>query len=100
EAYNLETNGFKKYIFLICHSFQMACRKYNLGEVTKRKSTAFGIFPISLTNEGALDPVFQGLPNPFYAVDSRDWQVLSGDEEQFEQQHAEVAALEKRRPHV
>lgn len=100
DAHNEKEKGRKKYVFLICHSFQMACRKYHLGQVTKRKSTAFGIFPISLTDEGAHDPVFHGLPNPFYAVDSRDWQVLSGDEEQFEQQHAEVAAIEKRRPHV
>jgi hypothetical protein len=25
--------------------------------------------------EGQRDPVFVGLPDPFYVVDSRDWQV-------------------------
>lgn len=99
-AYNQAGTGPKKYVFLICHSFQMACRKYGLGTVSRRKSPAFGIFPISMTAEGVEDPVFKGLPNPFYAVDSRDWQVLYGEENDFEDHIAEVAAIEKYRPHI
>src|SRR5215470_1867166 len=46
EHHNLfATRADKKWIFLICHSFQLVCRQYNLAEITKRKSTAFGIFP-------------------------------------------------------
>jgi len=100
DAYNEQETGKKKYVFLICHSFQMACRRYNLGKVTRRKSTAFGIFPVSMTLPGQGDPVFNGLPNPFYAVDSRDWQVVSGDEDSFAYTSAEIAALEKYRPDV
>ena len=100
DAHNEKEKGRKKYVFLICHSFQMACRKYRLGKVTQRKSTAFGIFPVSLTFAGQEDPVFNGLPNPFYAVDSRDWQVVSGDEDRFAYTSAEVAAIEKYRPDV
>jgi len=100
EAYNEQETGRKKYVFLICHSFQMACRKYKLGKVTQRKSTAFGIFPVSMTISGQGDPVFAGLPNPFYAVDSRDWQVVSGDEDSFAYTSAEIAAVEKYRPDV
>lgn len=100
KEFNENTEGRKKYVFLICHSFQMACRKYELGKISKRKSTAFGIYPISLTKNGSSDPVFEGLPNPFYAVDSRDWQVLQGDIESFEGHEAEVSALEKYRPNV
>ncbi len=37
----------KKHLFLICHSFQLACLHWKLGKVTKRKSTAFGIMPIT-----------------------------------------------------
>ncbi len=38
----------KKYIFFICHSFQLACRYFNAGLVCKRKSTAFGVFPMHM----------------------------------------------------
>jgi len=58
-------NEEKKHVFLICHSFQLACRKYGLGNVTQRKSNAFGIFPITLTAAGENEQVFNGLCNPF-----------------------------------
>jgi GMP synthase-like glutamine amidotransferase len=93
-------NEQKKYVFLICHSFQLACRKYGLGTVTKRKSNAFGIFPISLTENGKQENVFDGLPNPFYSVDSRDWQVIKPNESDFITKGAEILAIEKERPHV
>lgn len=90
----------KKYVFLICHSFQLACRKYRLGTVTLRKSNAFGIFPVSLTKNGTQEPVFDGLSNPFYTVDSRDWQVIQPNENDFKAKGAKVLAIEKERPHV
>ncbi len=90
----------KKYAFLICHSFQLGCRKYQLGEVTQRKSNAFGIFPISLTTEGENERVFNGLNNPFYSVDSRDWQAIQPNDAAFEKTGAKLLAIEKDRPHV
>ncbi len=42
----------KKYVFFICHSFQLACRHFNIGNVIKRKSTAFGVFPIHMVEDG------------------------------------------------
>lgn len=99
DGFNL-THTEKKFTFLICHSFQLACRKYNLGEVTKRKSTAFGIFPISLTPKGKKELVFNGLPNPFFSVDSRDWQVVKPNQENLTTKGAEILALEKHRHHV
>jgi len=89
-------NENKKYGFLICHSFQMACRKYGIGKVIRRKSTAFGIFPVFLTREGEADLVFDGLHNPFYTVDSRDWQVVNPDADSGHK----ILAIEKERPHV
>lgn len=94
------SNEHKKHAFLICHSFQLACRKYGLGTVTQRKSNAFGIFPISLTDNGEVETVFSGLPNPFFSVDSRDWQVIQPNEEDFEAKGAKILAIEKERPHV
>jgi GMP synthase-like glutamine amidotransferase len=67
EGFNA-ANKHKKHAFLICHSFQLACRKFGLGTVTQRKSNAFGIFPISLTDNGEIETVFSGLPNPFFSV--------------------------------
>lgn len=99
ETYN-KNNEHKKSVFLICHSFQMACRKYGLGTVTKRKSNAFGIFPVTLTDQGEKDLIFSGLPNPFYAVDSRDWQVVDAEDDTFTQTGAAVLAIEKERPHI
>ncbi|MBB6274681.1 GMP synthase-like glutamine amidotransferase [Pedobacter cryoconitis] len=99
EAYN-QTHDLKKYVFLICHSFQMACRKYGLGMVTERKSNAFGIFPVTLTEQGENDIIYAGLNNPFYAIDSRDWQVVDAEDETFSETGAEILALEKERPHV
>ncbi|SFG59690.1 type 1 glutamine amidotransferase [Pedobacter insulae] len=93
-------NEVKKYAFLICHSFQLACRKYGLGKVTKRKSNAFGIFPISLTEDGEQETIFKGLPNPFYSVDSRDWQVIQPKLHNFTERGAKILAIEKERPHV
>lgn len=90
----------KKYGFLICHSFQIACRKYNVGQVTRRRSTAFGIFPVFLTAEGEADLIFDGLGNPFHSVDSRDWQVVNADEALMADSGIKVLAIEKERPHV
>ena len=99
EEFN-NTNELKKHVFLICHSFQLACRKYALGKVTQRKSNAFGIFPISLTDNGKLETVFTGLTDPFYSVDSRDWQVIEPNLLDFEAKGAKILAIEKERPHV
>jgi GMP synthase-like glutamine amidotransferase len=95
-----ELNVLKKHAFLICHSFQMACRRFNVGQVIKRRSPAFGIFPVSLTAEGAGDVIFSGLPNPFFTVDSREWQVINPQDVLFSNEKASVLALEKERPHV
>lgn len=100
ETFNQQNEHQKKHVFLICHSFQMACRKFGVGKVIKRRSTAFGIFPIYLTEEGENDPIFNGLPNPFYTVDSRDWQVVNPEDIFFSNNEAEVLAIEKERPHV
>jgi homoserine O-succinyltransferase/O-acetyltransferase len=94
-------NNNKKHIFFICHSFQLACRYYGIGEVCKRKSTAFGVFPIHLlTDEYQMEPVFEGLHNPFYAVDSRDYQVINPKHAVIENMGGTILAIEKERPHV
>ena len=99
--YNKETsNVVKKHVFFICHSFQLACRFFNVAEVTKRKSTAFGVFPIHLLKGGKSEKVFEGLNDPFYSVDSRDYQVLHPKQQVLRKMGGAVLAIEKERPHV
>lgn len=101
EEYNLNpANVTKKHVLFICHSFQLACRYFKVGNVAKRKSTAFGVFPVHIVESGKPEPLFNGLPDPFYAVDSRDYQVIEPDYENIEKLGASVLAIEKERPHV
>ncbi|MER3499096.1 MAG: GMP synthase [Chitinophagaceae bacterium] len=93
-------NERKKFVFFICHSFQLACRHYNVGIVCKRRSTAFGVFPVHMLPEGFDEPVFNGLNDPFYAVDSRDYQVISPNPTVLDNMGAKILCIEKERPHV
>lgn len=97
--YNKE-NIKKKYAFLICHSFQMAVLHFGLGKIKERKSTAFGIFPIHKTNYADETKMFGDLRSPFFAVDSRDWQMVEPNAVKFQQMNAKILFLEKIRPHV
>lgn len=90
----------KKYLFFICHSFQMMARFFNLGLVSKRKSRSFGIFPVHKTKDGLHDPLLKDLPNPFFAADFRWWQVTQPNKKVFDELGAKILALEKIRPHV
>ena len=101
EHYNANAaNQPKKRVFFICHSFQLACRYFKVARVTKRKSTAFGVFPVHMLNDGFDEPVFNGLRDPFYAVDSRDYQVTHPFENRLHNMGGKVLCIEKERPHV
>lgn len=90
----------KKYMLFICHSFQMAVKHFGLAEVNKRKSTSFGVLTVHKTEEGMQDPLLEGLDNPFWAIDSRDYQVVKPHFKKFKEMGAEIIALEKMRNHV
>ena len=101
ERWNMNPDNLqKKFVFFICHSFQLSARYYNVGIVTKRKSTAFGIFPVHMLEDGFDEPVFAGLRDPFYAVDSRDFQVIQPNYSVIEKMGAKILCIEKERPHV
>jgi GMP synthase-like glutamine amidotransferase len=91
--------GTKKHVLFICHSFQMACHHFGLATLNKRKSTSFGVMTIHKTEEGTTDPVLEGLQNPFYAIDSRDYQVVQPKLSIFKKKGAQIIALEKIRTH-
>jgi GMP synthase-like glutamine amidotransferase len=101
ERWNMNPGNLqKKFVFFICHSFQLSARYYNVGIITKRHSTAFGIFPVHMLEDGFDEPVFNGLHDPFYAMDSRDFQVIQPNYSVLEKMDAKVLCIEKERPHV
>lgn len=97
---NDPANQVKKNVLFICHSFQLACRYFKVADVIKRKSTAFGVFPVHLLHEASQEPLFAGLNDPFYAVDSRDYQVIQPNYQRLRQLGATLLCIEKERPHV
>ncbi|WP_339625906.1 GMP synthase [uncultured Maribacter sp.] len=98
-SHNL-SNAQKKHAFLICHSFQLACLHWDVARVTKRRSTSFGIFPIYKTKSGEQEVLFKELNDPFYAVDSRDYQVVGPKEWKLDTLDGKVLCREKIRPNV
>ena len=86
----------KKHVFFICHSFQLACRYFNAGIVCKRKSNSFGVFPMHMLEAGKDEPVLNGLKDPFYAVDSRDFQVIQPNHQLLNEMGASILCIEKK----
>jgi len=93
-------NKVKKHLFLICHSFQMASIHWQLASVSKRRKTSFGTFPVYKSAAGRKDPLLSGLADPFWIVDSRDYQVTQPNQFAFDDLGAKLLCLEKIRPHV
>ena len=100
DLHNKTSDGAKKHVFFVCHSFQLMCRRLQLGEVNLRRSPSFGALPVHLTPSGHEETVFEGLADPFFTVDSRSWQVINPDEKRFKETGAILTAIEKERPHV
>jgi GMP synthase-like glutamine amidotransferase len=86
-----------KPVFLICHSFQIACRHFDLGKVCLRKSRQIGVLPVHSLIE---DELFNGLEETFYAMESRSYQIIAPNDEKISGMNAEIMALEKMRPSV
>lgn len=98
-AYNKNQDQ-KKFLFLVCHSFQLASIHWNIGNICKRKSYSFGVMPIHKTDAGEQDFLLKNLPQPFYAVDSRAYQFIEPDDQKMEELGMKILALEKVRPHI
>lgn len=98
--YNKGNHESKKYVFFICHSFQLMNRVFELTKVTKRYSTSFGITFVHKTEEGKKEPCFEGLADDFYVADFRDWQCVQPDMKRFAELGAKILTMEKSRPHL
>jgi GMP synthase-like glutamine amidotransferase len=51
-------------------------------------------------DESSNEEIFDGLKDPFYAVDSRDYQLISPNHNRLAELGAKVLAIEKERRHV
>ncbi len=97
---NLMPNSRKKYAFFICHSFQLVSLHFKLGTITRRKSTSFGVYPIHKAARGKKDLLLNGLEDLYYAVDSRDYQLVQPRLKVFKEHGASILSLEKIRTNV
>jgi GMP synthase-like glutamine amidotransferase len=86
-----------KPVFLICHSFQIACRHFDLGKVCLRRSKQIGILPVHSLME---DDLFNRLASTFYAMESRSYQIIEPNDAKISFMNAQIMALEKMRPAV
>jgi homoserine O-succinyltransferase len=93
-AHNQKNTEQKKYIFFICHSFQMMARYFQFGEVNKRFINSFGVLPFTKTDEGKNDPILKNLTNPFYAADIRHWQVINPNQKKIDEFRAKILSWE------
>ena len=90
----------RKYMFFVCHSFQMACNYFGLGSITRRHATSFGIYPCRKTASGKKDILLKGVEDRYFVFDSRDWQLVQPRLKIFQESGARILSLEKMRDHV
>lgn len=84
----------KKFLFFICHSFQLMARHFKFAEVNERYRKSFGILPFHKTLEGENDPILASLPNPFFAADFRLYQVVNEDQKVIRDLDAKILSYE------
>jgi GMP synthase-like glutamine amidotransferase len=84
----------KKFLFFICHSFQMMARFFEFGTVNKRFINSFGVMPFRKTEEGNKDLILRDLSDPFYAADIRHWQVVDANFMKIQQIGASILSWE------
>ena len=93
-SHNQTNTDKKKYIFFICHSFQMMARFFEFGDVSKRNSKSIGVMPFEKTESGKTNIIFEQLPNPFYAADIREYQVTNPNKKVFDDIGAKILSYE------
>jgi GMP synthase-like glutamine amidotransferase len=93
-SHNQKNRDRKKYLFFICHSFQMMARFFQFGEVSKRSKKSIGVMPFSKTEEGEKDLILGPLSNPFFAADLRQYQVLNSDKKVINYLGAKILSRE------
>ena len=90
----------RKHVFFVCHSFQLAVRYFNAGNVVSRRSYSFGTFPVHSSNAGDRDRLFDGLDDPFWVADFRAFQVTHPNHTSLARIGGSVLAYEKIRADI
>jgi len=93
-SHNQTNTDKKKYIFFICHSFQMMARFFEFGNVSKRNSKSIGVIPFEKTEPGKTDIILEQLSNPFYAADIREYQVTNPNKKVIDDIGANILSYE------
>lgn len=94
---NQKNSTGKKYVFFICHSFQLMARHFQLAVVRKRNRRSFGIVPVYKTPCGETDPLFSRLPKKFFAADFRQYEVIEPDLNRLHELGGRVLSIENER---
>lgn len=93
--HNQQNNDQRKFLFFICHSFQMMARFFDLATVQKRNKQSFGIIPVTRTKEARADQLLGELPDTYYAADFRQFEVVAPKEKVFRELNAKLLSREK-----
>ncbi len=96
-SHNQKHHEGKKYLFFICHSFQMMARFFEFATVQKREKRSFGIIPVAKAEGAERDWMFKKLPGPFYAADFRQYEVIQPRETVLNSLNATILAREAQR---
>lgn len=89
-----KTHDDKKFVFFVCHSFQLVCHHLRIGTISHRAKESFGIVPVDVTPAGMEDPLFAHISNPFYGADFRKYEVIYPDQKRLDELNATITAIE------
>jgi GMP synthase-like glutamine amidotransferase len=95
--YNRQNPARKKYVFFICHSFQLMCRIFKLAAVQERSKRSFGVVPVHKTGAADTDFLLRDLPKPYFAADFRNFEVVKPDQDRLIELGATVLSIEHER---
>lgn len=93
--WNANKENKPKYLFAICHSFQILCAYKSIGSIAKRERFSLGITAVKKTSAGKADSALSGLADVFYAADHRYFQVINPDLVKLQTNGYEILALEE-----
>ncbi len=95
--FNQHPTNEKKYVFFICHSFQLMARLFQIAVIRKRVRRSFGIVPVYNTPCAESDPLFSRLPKKFFAADFRQYEVIEPDIKRLHELGGRVLSIERER---